>query len=563
MTSMGSSEISVCKDQRIVQHSSTPRTSTSSPEAGGNGQPRRSPSVRFTKGKGLADDIEHLPSLTLKDANSLQPGQDASGKDSKSYVEVLEDRVNDLENRLQSLEFSRLLDSSDKGDESSERSFLNTEPHWMTWQEYLEPTSKASNILEVLIEKPHTNARRRSAAPQALPEAFGKVPGQPLPDAIKKIERIRIRSPHIISALQTITEQTFTNSSCLTVHRPFKLFIFYGNHIEDYVSELEFDFNKSSYCAHGERCKGSINLDGTPPRSRDDNHQGDSQRGPIEKLLTLQDRDISGQNRAGEVHRHPASVEGKAEAGTITQSRQPRSEQRTLPEDFNDYECKHEISEELLAQKESIVHLRALLSFMKEDMREIFNRHQLLRSSQSSTVAWIDLWHLFMVGDFVVSDRVSNSKTASLYRVAILPACDFTSSGRRTVKELKMRSDGPQQQVESVYGQESLSAFDIDLYYFDFDGKNYGCVEKRITIVNFEGKKKITDLPVYPLRFHNDPAAFKLEMLEKGNKFLGLSTTVTAHREYTGLSLAEPQEQVSFPERKHYNLMTKLTRCKS
>ena len=69
----------------------------------------------------------------------------------------------------------------------------------------------------------------------------------------------------------------------------------------------------------------------------------------------------------------------------------------------------------------------------------------------------------------------------------------------------------------------------------------------RIEIVAYDGLKDITDLPVYPLRFHEDADAFKTKMLERGRKFRELLTVL--HWEYNGLSASEPQEQANFQAR--------------
>ncbi len=67
----------------------------------------------------------------------------------------------------------------------------------------------------------------------------------------------------------------------------------------------------------------------------------------------------------------------------------------------------------------------------------------------------------------------------------------------------------------------------------------------RIAVVSYDGLKNITDLPVYPLRFHADADSFRNTMLERGRKFREMLTV--PHWEYNGLSASEPQEQARFP----------------
>ncbi|KAL8731235.1 MAG: hypothetical protein Q9181_004363 [Wetmoreana brouardii] len=422
----------------------------------------------------------------------------------------LVDRIESLENPLRNLDLSRNPSSWEKGDESSERTGLSTEIQWMTWQEYLEDASKAKNILEVLFEKPHTNSRRMSSAAlptlENAPRLSTKLPASPY----KSIERIRIRSSHIVNALQTITEQTFMSLSRPIIHRPFKVLLFYHDQIIDYLAELEHDFSESTRCALGEQCHGFLDLEGD---------------------LSLQNPRYT---RSSTIRR--GSIDG------------PTSPASALPVTACDNGCKHEVSEELLAQAEAITHLRILTKFMREDMKEIFARRKLLRSSKAERIIFQDLWHLFMAGDLLVADsEVSGEKGQALYQVSILPAADIFSS-RRPVKEISTRTEGSHQLVESVYKEEAVSAmsvFTVDVFFFDFDGQKFGPVERRMRLVSFEGEKAIVDLPLYPLRFHKDADQLKETMLRRGMKFRELSATNEyPHREYNGLSVHEPQEQV-------------------
>ncbi|KAL9005183.1 MAG: hypothetical protein Q9188_002019 [Gyalolechia gomerana] len=461
------------------------------------------------KDKGQAIDEKPLRSPGLSPVKSYE---DEVAKISPQLQSRLLERIDSLENQLHNLEFSRQPSSWEKGDESSERTGLCTEIQWMTWQEYLEDASRATNILEVLIEKPHTNSRRKSLIAQPIVEVPQRVAIKTPVTQYKNIERIRIRSFHIINALQTITEQTFSNSSRFIIHRPFKVLLFYREQILDYLEELEYDFTKNTQCALGKDCKGYVDISTETPSSSATPRTWSSSTG----------------NGALEGNpRYPAD--------------------NSAPHRSAKDECKHEVSEELFAQVEAITHLRILARFLKEDMKEIFAKHELLRSSKAEKVAFQDLWHLFMAGDLVVAESESSERSLELYQVSILPAADFFSS-RRPVKEISTRTEGSQHLVESVYKEESVSAmsvFQVDVFYFDFDGQKFGPVERRLELASYEGEKNIVDLPIYPLRYHKNADQFMATMLARGKKFRELATpNEYPHRDYSGLSVGEPQEQI-------------------
>ena len=505
---------------------STPRTPLSPQDALASVQAsvsHRSNSVVRFQGLQAPAGYEDQSRLGRKLSNTdLSPGnfdQCDTAKMSSQLQSHLLDRINSLESQLHNFELSRHPGSSEKGDESSERTGLSTEIQWMTWQEYLEDASKASHILEVLVEKPHTNNRRKLPIVPPIVEypqkSFTRLPSSPH----RNIERIRIRSFHIINALQVITEQTFSSSSRLILHRPFKVLLFYHEQIADYLMELEQDFTKNTQCPLEERCHGFVQIGGEESDVHNPQH---TRRTSIRRSHDRRPK--------FELSRSPGSVGG------------------------DEKECKHELSEELLAQAEAITHLRILTKFMREDMKEIFAKHELLRSSQATTIAFQDLWHLFMAGDLVVAEDECTGRGLELYQVSILPACDSFSS-RRPVKQIQTKTEGSHQLVESVYKEEPLSAmsvFTVDVFYFDFDGQKFGPVERRMQLVSYEGEKNILDLPLYPLRLRKDSSKFKAMMLGRGMKFRELSTTNEyPHREYNGLSVGEPQEQVRQPTRRY------------
>ncbi|KAK4697809.1 hypothetical protein P7C71_g314, partial [Lecanoromycetidae sp. Uapishka_2] len=509
MSSTQSSEESPSEDEleqsQRARGNSTPRTPLSPQDV--------FPKVRFTGVNTPSKDQTEssLTPQTTKFASAHENDDNTEKSVVEPHAELL-DRINSLENQIHDLELLRQPISSERGDDSSERTGLSTEIQWMSWQEYLEDASKASNVLEVLIEKPHSNSRRKSSAVSPAFESLQKASVKSPTSPSKNIERIRIRSPHLINALQAITEQTFSSSSRLIIHRPFKVLLFYHEQISEYLAELEETFAQNTQCHLGRRCKGFI--------------------APGDDVLDLQS----------------TLQAGRASARRDSYEKSPhRRSSDPNPTRVGDNECKHEISEELLAQKEAITHLRILKEFMREDMKEVFAKHYLLRSSEAETVAFIDLWHLFMAGDFIVAEEESSGRGLELYQLSILPACDVFSS-RRPVKQIQTRTEGSQHLVESVYKEEVVSAmsiFTVDVFYFDFDGQKFGPVEKRMQLASFEGEKKITDLPMYPLRFRKDASEFEAKMLERGQKFRELSNTIEyPHREYNGLSIGEPQEQI-------------------
>ncbi|KAL8993104.1 MAG: hypothetical protein Q9169_006595, partial [Polycauliona sp. 2 TL-2023] len=525
MSSSGSSESSQSEDENDTFSqpdipTPTPRTPfpllEAFPEINNPKTRRSSSNVRFQDTEVPARSEEQpryvQDSRNLANVATSTPNDGIMSTSLQSQSQLV-DRIESLENQLRNFNLSRPSSSWDKGDDSSERTGLSTEIQWMTWQEYLEDASKATNILEVLVEKPHTNSRRKSLVPQPADNSQRLFTKQPS-NGQKNIERIRIRSVHIINALQIITEQTHMSSSRLILHRPFKVLLFYHDQIVDYLKELEQNHAQNTRCPLGKRCNGYVDLSAASDG--------------LETSRGIRSNSLQG-GRLGEPAASPI-LRSPARART------------------DDERCRHELSEELLAQVEAITHLRILVSFMQEEMADNFAKHKVLRSSNATRIAFQDMWHLFMAGDLLVANgELSGDKSPEIYQVSILPAADIFSS-QRPVKEISTRTEGSHKIVESVYKEEANSAmktFTVDVFYFDFDGQRFGPVERRLHLVSYEGDKNILDLPLYPLRFHKEAEKLTATMLERGNKFRELAAANTyPHREYNGLSVGEPQEQL-------------------
>lgn len=375
---------------------------------------RKDSSVRFNmkNARMLSEDEISSPSmLTLKAANLQETGEEGRPKSVlQSNSEILEERVRYLESRLLANESIKFPNLTDEGDYSSERSQLSTEPQWMTWQEYSEPIGRASNIMEVLVDIPHTNSRRKLSGSKSITLE------RPLHNPLETIKRIRIRSTHIIHALQRISEQTFPNNSCFIIHRPFKVLLFYEKEIELYLAELEDNFNQNTDCPLGDQRRGSVHFDRKIFVSSDsyetsrDSRQRRFTHGP----------DNSGSQTpltSSQEHGHFAFPKDQQQNPVPLNGDEAPLHQLTNLTESNNETCKHELSDDLLAEKEAIMHLRALLKFMQEDMKAVFERHHLLRSSEASEatlVGFRELWHLFIAGDLVVTDDRSPSRIYSL-----------------------------------------------------------------------------------------------------------------------------------------------------
>lgn len=74
-----------------------------------------------------------------------------------------------------------------------------------------------------------------------------------------------------------------------------------------------------------------------------------------------------------------------------------------------------------------------------------------------------------------------------------------------------------------MYSSVCRSTFNIDGYYIDFDGTNFGAVHIHASIKYFSGMREVKSLRPYPLRFADDHEGLRKKYIANGHRFLDLT----------------------------------------
>ncbi|RCI08865.1 hypothetical protein L249_4982, partial [Ophiocordyceps polyrhachis-furcata BCC 54312] len=80
--------------------------------------------------------------------------------------------------------------------------------------------------------------------------------------------------------------------------------------------------------------------------------------------------------------------------------------------------------------------------------------------------------------------------------------------------------------VDMAYHQTTImrgNSYVVEGKYLEFDGKKFGYGTSAEDISEFQGARKITSLPCYPLKYHKDEARVRQKLIERGKKFVALS----------------------------------------
>ena len=182
--------------------------------------------------------------------------------------------------------------------------------------------------------------------------------------------------------------------------------------------------------------------------------------------------------------------------------------------------------------KDARDHLQLLVKTIDSYLNSLLILHKAIRGREISKIKFEYLWHLFQPGDVVVTFR----QPCQAYRVV------HVSGGRPLMIDVFDRK--PTDESEPTLRRQSqISPFSIDCVRFDFDGEKFGPVQDKICIQEYEEERLITNLDVYPIYYAEREEKLSKTLIDRGRRFAEYNNF--QHKRYQGLSLSEPQEEVS------------------
>ncbi|KAK2053544.1 P-loop containing nucleoside triphosphate hydrolase protein [Colletotrichum caudatum] len=156
------------------------------------------------------------------------------------------------------------------------------------------------------------------------------------------------------------------------------------------------------------------------------------------------------------------------------------------------------------------------------DVRSTFELRQMIDAGTALEIEYGDLWHLFSRGDIVLlqSDQTHARRVVNL------------AGGR---ERLRYSRDNEEQ---------NLDGFIVDCLSLGADGSSYIPKLEKIAIKQYVGKRKITTLSVYPLRFDPREAELRTEFAGVGRRLLDLTSHSFCHKTVRGKTLDEPSHEL-------------------
>lgn len=184
-------------------------------------------------------------------------------------------------------------------------------------------------------------------------------------------------------------------------------------------------------------------------------------------------------------------------------------------------------------------HLKLLVEVFDTDLKSMFEMRREIKEKTLTSIAYHDLWHLFQFGQ----DVRSNDSDAQAYRVLRWTGGREPLAKHGFWAELQARAAIDAQALQK--SESRAETFIVECVYFEFDGHQYGPVQKTFVIRKYDGEKPITSLPVFPLEFDPKHVEVRKKLTARGNTYLELSQAdQVAHKHYSGLTFDEPHEEV-------------------
>ncbi|KAF9784862.1 hypothetical protein IL306_006565 [Fusarium sp. DS 682] len=168
-------------------------------------------------------------------------------------------------------------------------------------------------------------------------------------------------------------------------------------------------------------------------------------------------------------------------------------------------------------QENYIDDIRCLITYLDNTILPLSKR----LADESDVVRFSELWYLFPPDSFIYAGR--SDFVHKVWRVV------QRTGGRRYMRR-------PDHISESSFRYQ-FSAFVVDCYFIDFDGKHFVPVFGQFEIDFFDGVQPVSSLPVFPLRIAEKDGLVHRDQLEARSREF-IDHTSVRHRYYGGWSHA-------------------------
>lgn len=414
------------------------------------------------------------------------------------YVQLMEDRVSHLEEKFRKLESRKKAAKPLLSPTKYSKSSTIPELRYVKWNEFKNKyaTDKEAYAIEVLTGgarywyQLRMDDRMRKLKASGDQAAAADINDRLMAgsETYDELPRIRINSPALMAILSDISLETWSMKS-IVILTPYKLLVLYDSEIREFFTRLESkfssttSFSSSSRDHHGALSEVNAVLS-DPSNVHNENSRKETMEGAEKTIDKSQDVDVS--------------TDGKSTPTNVSYQ---------------------EATEDLVGSREAFEDLKCLIKFMDRHLTPVIKQ---FRECTRKDIQFHELWYLFKIGDIVYAPKIGDQMGSNTERTPL----DSTSQERyqTTFRVYSKRGGRPILSSQNATKnqpqlKDRVRQFTLFCYYIDYDGKSFILVNSIFEIRPFEGKRKITSLEVYPLRYAENHAAIKDDSIARGVKF--------------------------------------------
>ena len=202
-----------------------------------------------------------------------------------------------------------------------------------------------------------------------------------------------------------------------------------------------------------------------------------------------------------------------------------------------------------------VAHLQCLYDFVQEELLELIELRVKIAAGTLKAISFENLWHLFEPGDLIVSRDHGHDQLYKAYSVTggQIRKRPRTSDELREIEQIRRDKsrfipvdiyEVDYDDVEKEIREEGSSVgtwtpFQVDCYLMAYDGSDIGPVEDCKKVKHYFGERLVSELPLYPVRFHPEKDNFLRKMEDRGRKFLSCA----GYKRYEGMTLTTRRDE--------------------
>ncbi|KAI0593411.1 hypothetical protein F4775DRAFT_578016 [Biscogniauxia sp. FL1348] len=211
-------------------------------------------------------------------------------------------------------------------------------------------------------------------------------------------------------------------------------------------------------------------------------------------------------------------------------------------------------------------HFREFMNFVQKYLEQPLSIYKSVQAGSCTKLSFENLWMLFNTNETIycpgkrvrqelaqkVSRKITKIYTGNTYWPQAFRVVECKGGlGIGPIHRSQFHDYLPmsQSRQDTIQDQsyegirESFSELVVYCFTVRFNAQKYGPSTDFFIFKPFDGEIEITDLEAYPIRFHPQKDSIVQRLLDRGRKFIDISTV--SHMSYDGLTVGDTKEEIS------------------